>query len=250
MINKIFWQVDKIGIISNHLEAENHRHWMLQLFIGLEDLVEIRIEDQLIKCEGIVVDKNIPHSFSAKKKLYYSAIIEPTSEYAEQLMVKVNEHGYWIVDKGEMAKLRQQGQALVNDSDMKKYLSFEQDLSAYLEIVPFKKEFDERIENLLKMIEMCECYDHTVAAYARRLYLSPSRLAHLFKEQIGVPLKSYLVLHQLERAFKEIVNGKSITEAALLAGFGTPSHFSSTVKRMMGMPVSLSLKDSEFLKVN
>ena len=38
-------------------------------------------------------------------------------------------------------------------------------------------------------------------------------------------------------------------EAALNAGFDSPSHFASTVKRMMGLPARSTVKDSEFLKV-
>lgn len=46
-----------------------------------------------------------------------------------------------------------------------------------------------------------------------------------------------------------LLNGSNVTDAAMLAGFNTPSHFAATVKKWMGMPVSASIKDSEFLKV-
>lgn len=84
---------------------------------------------------------------------------------------------------------------------------------------------------------------------ADNVFLSSSRLSHLFKEQTGIPLKSYIILHQMERAFDELFAGRNITEASMIADFDSPSHFASTVKKMMGMTVSLSLKDSEFLKV-
>lgn len=75
-------------------------------------------------------------------------------------------------------------------------------------------------------------------------------LSHLFREQTGVSLKSYILLHQMEKAFIELLNGATITQAAMEAGFDSPSHFAATVKRMMGMPARLSLKDSRFLKVH
>ena len=69
-------------------------------------------------------------------------------------------------------------------------------------------------------------------------------------DKIGmITLKNYLTLHQLERAFQDLLAGKRITEAALNAGFDSPSHFASTVKRMMGLPARSTIKDSEFLKV-
>ena len=93
------------------------------------------------------------------------------------------------------------------------------------------------------------CMDHSVEKYAEELCVSTSRFSHLFSEQVGVSLKSYLTLHQLEKAYQEILGGSSITEAAMNAGFDSPSHFAATVKRLMGLPTRKALKDSRFLKV-
>ncbi|HGM3560753.1 hypothetical protein ACK2F5_07490 [Clostridioides difficile] len=68
IINKIFWQEDRIGMITNNLEADTHSHCMLQLFLGIEDSIEITVNEKLVKCNCIIVDKNISHSFSARKK--------------------------------------------------------------------------------------------------------------------------------------------------------------------------------------
>ena len=98
-------------------------------------------------------------------------------------------------------------------------------------------------------MEFCNCDTHLIALYADKVALSQSRLSHLFKEQVGIPLKSYIQFHQIQKAFLGLLNGKNITEAAMFAGFDTPSHFAAVTKRMMGMPASISLKDSVFLKV-
>lgn len=66
---------------------------------------------------------------------------------------------------------------------------------------------------------------------------------------MGVPLKSYIQFHQMQTAFLALLNGKNITEAAMLAGFDSPSHFATVTKKMMGMPASISVKNSVFLKV-
>ncbi len=96
-------------MITNNLEADTHSHCMLQMFLGIEENIEIIVNEKLVKCNCIVVDKNISHSFSARKKVYYSAIIEPTSIYAEQLTSKMSDFGYWICDNDGLEKLRQQG---------------------------------------------------------------------------------------------------------------------------------------------
>ena len=53
----------------------------------------------------------------------------------------------------------------------------------------------------------------------------------------------------MQTAFLALLNGKNITEAAMLAGFDSPSHFATVTKKMMGMPASISVKNSVFLKV-
>ncbi|MFN1843157.1 hypothetical protein Q0Y04_17655 [Clostridioides difficile] len=55
-------------MITNNLEADTHSHCMLQLFLGIEDSIEITVNEKLVKCNCIIVDKNISHSFSARKK--------------------------------------------------------------------------------------------------------------------------------------------------------------------------------------
>ena len=110
--------------------------------------------------------------------------------------------------------------------------------------------YDERIKEILKHVSECDCMDHSVDELSKKINLSSSRLAHLFREQIGMPLKSYILLHQVTKVFELLLNGTSITDAALMAGFDTPSHFAATTKKMMGMPARLSSKDSEFLKVS
>lgn len=45
IINKIFWQEDRIGMITNNLEADTHSHCMLQMFLGIEENIEIIVNE-------------------------------------------------------------------------------------------------------------------------------------------------------------------------------------------------------------
>ena len=111
------------------------------------------------------------------------------------------------------------------------------------------KVYDNRIREVLNYTEKCTCTVHTISFLADMVSLSRSRLSHLFREQVGIPLKSYIQFHQMQKAFFALLSGKTITEAAMLANFDSPSHFAAVTKRMMGMPASLSSKNSVFLKV-
>ncbi len=249
VVNKIFWDTDKISMITNHLDADTHSHLMLQLFVGVDDYVEIVIKDIRIKCNVIVVNKNVAHSFSAKGKLYFSSIIDPTSVYGKKLIDKMGEKDFLIYDQIDTYELSRQVKRLLHSTNVEQYKYFYKYLLNYLELSMYKHMYDERISSIFQILDTCKCTDHSIKYLADNVFLSSSRLSHLFKEQTGIPLKSYIILHQMERAFDELFAGRNITEASMIAGFDSPSHFASTVKKMMGMTVSLSLKDSEFLKV-
>lgn len=249
-INRIYWQEDAIGLLTNHIDAQLHSHWMLQLFLCVDDYLNIKVANQDIKCKCIVVDKNISHEFHTNQRVYFSALIDPTSTFAKQLSTLMNDQGFVICDYNGVDELQSHLLKLIQASSVENYASFKSCLLNYLNLNQQPQLYDERIISLLKYINSCDCDTHEIALFAKKVSLSSSRLSHLFKTEVGVPLKSYLILHQIKKAFILLSKGSNITEACLMAGFDTPSHFAGTVKRMMGMNTTLSLKDSEFLQVS
>lgn len=172
-MNKIYWDRDKISIITDQIESVQHKHCTMQLFLSVEQELKIRVGEQQIPCKCIVINRNIPHSFSTGNSIHFSMIIEPTASIAEQLDEIMCGKEYHAFDNQNIVQLQ-------------------------------------------------------------------------FREQVGILLKSYIQFHQMQKAFLTLLNGKNITEAAMLAGFDTPSHFAAVTKRMMGMPASISLEDSVF----
>lgn len=244
---KIFWDKDNIAFIGNQVNSTEHAHCVLQAFLSLDDPLQVTVGNKQISGKCVIVNKNARHIFSCDKKIRLSILIEPSSSFAKELIKKFD--GDYLIYNDGLEGIQQKSSALVNTSDKQLYIDFIQDFKKYLAIESNAKVLDERIVELLGILQNCDCFDHTIESFASSVSLSSSRLSHLFREQIGVPLKSYILFHQLEKAFTALLSGTSITDAAMLAGFDSPSHFASTVKKWMGMSVSTSIKDSEFLKV-
>lgn len=76
------------------------------------------------------------------------------------------------------------------------------------------------------------------AAAVAGVYLSPSRLRHLFVEQTGLAFKTFMLWQRLMRALEAYAEGKSLTEAAHHAGFSDSAHFSRVFKRYFGLPAT------------
>lgn len=244
---KIFRDKDNIAFIGNQVNATEHAHCVLQIFLSLNEPLQVTINGEQICGKCIIINKNVRHIFNCDNKIRLSVLIEPISNFAKELIKKID--GDYLICKSEIETIQQKAAALIDTNDKQRYIEFIQDFAEYLGVKRNSEILDERITELLEILQNCDCYNHTIENFASIVCLSSSRLSHLFREQIGVPLKSYILFHQLEKAFTALLNGANITDAAMLAGFDSPSHFASTVKKWMGMPVSASIKDSEFLKV-
>ncbi len=77
-----------------------------------------------------------------------------------------------------------------------------------------------------------------VAMLAEEVGISVSRLTHVFRDQIGVPIRSYARWMRLVTAVEHLARGRSITEAAHDAGFADAAHFTRTFRSMFGLSPS------------
>jgi len=193
------------------------------------------------------------HNFSTGHKVHFTLLIEPTSRLAIQIRKSyIKDQAYYILPDNSAIELQEELRRLMQQISSENFNIFINKLYQSFYKQDEFYDFDERIYQLLNMIDTCECHPefHNLRYYANKLALSESRLAHLFKDQTGIPLKSYIVIHKLGRAYEVIFNGGSITDAAMAAGFDSSAHLAYTNRKMTGMSARGILKNSEFLKVS
>lgn len=97
---------------------------------------------------------------------------------------------------------------------------------------------DPRILTTLQRIKASTQENLSVASLAQQVGLSTSRLANLFKEQIGIPIRRYRLWYRLFLSTQRIACGASVTEAALEAGFADAAHFTRTYRSILGIQPS------------
>lgn len=105
---------------------------------------------------------------------------------------------------------------------------------------------DARIGKALAQMRAHPDRPHALDEVARKAKLSPSRFLHLFKAVTGVPFRRYRIWVRMGAAVRDMSMGRSLTEAALAAGFASSSHFSSAFREMFGLPPS-QLADAGFV---
>ena len=249
-MNHIYWDVSHISMLTDDLGASTHSHGMIQFFLALDHRPDIKVgRKKLERPVCLFVQKNVKHSVRFHDGIIFTSVIEPASDMGAFLDALLKDNDYYLVDDEVSEKLIEYARPMIDSFDRESYIRFLDQMYQCLGFQPVERQLDGRIIEFLNKLEDCTCLDHSVERFAEELSVSTSRFSHLFSEQVGISLKSYLTLHQLERAYQDILEGSNITEAAMNAGFDSPSHFAATVKRLMGLPTRRTLKDSRFLKV-
>ncbi|WP_169450862.1 helix-turn-helix domain-containing protein [Paenibacillus taiwanensis] len=239
-------------VISNTIDAEQHRHSFLQVTISLEDELAIDVEGHSLSCSGIMINSNVVHRLKGAGHPLMLLLMDSTSEMAASFKRYIEGHTYYVFPPGMMETIREfvlKEYFGVKDTDS--YLIFLGQLMKLMGVEHVNKAIvDPRIREFIQLIKDCTDSEHSVSLYARQMGLSNSRLSHLFKENTGISLSGYMLLHKLQKATYFMFKGLSITDAAMAAGFDSPSHLAATSKRLLGMTAKDIRKDSVFLKVS
>jgi AraC-like DNA-binding protein len=99
-------------------------------------------------------------------------------------------------------------------------------------------EVDRRLLDILETIQRSLSAPIRSRELARQACLSEDRFLHLFKEQLGITLRHYVIYQRVMRATAEVLSGASVTRAAIDAGFSDSSHFSRKFTELSGFPPS------------
>jgi len=110
-------------------------------------------------------------------------------------------------------------------------------------------EVDERVLKVIQIIRGSIDKNLSIESLANSINLSVPALTRIFKKQTGVPIRRYRQWHRLFVTGVEVGRGKSLTEAALIAGFVDLSHCTHTFNSMLGLRPSYFLSRPEAIKV-
>lgn len=95
---------------------------------------------------------------------------------------------------------------------------------------------DQRVQIVTSLIEDDLCREVSLVELARHVNLSPSRLSHLFKLEIGVSPTQYIKQLRMQRA-KELLETTFLSVKEIMGRVGSnhQSHFARDFKRIYGV---------------
>lgn len=220
-VNNISMQDDYV-VLKPQNAVESHRHKMPHIIAGTNPF-KICIDGQIKEGRTAMIASDVEHS------------IVSMDDSAKMLLILPLTNLYFQI------KDRIKNECIVYEQ----YYSVEEIISelnksciTYETIID-----DQRVIEIIEKINNDTYFDRSVAEIAKNINLSESRLEHLFSEKTGIRLKHYLLLHKLRKAYKQVCEGKSITEAAYEGGFADSSHLAAVSKRLLGISVSDVIKN-------
>ena len=219
-----------------------HRHHAAQFCVSLDANLTVRDPDKrgTIEIPGVIIPPDHRHQIDAGDARILALYLEPESDEYEQIirpfrtgaqdaLVPLTVSSAGLTD---ICRLFEAG----GDADT----AWSTCVSALGLGVPtaLAAGHDPRIEQVIDMIRGEPSRPHSVKQLANAVHLSPSRLIHLFREQIGIPIRRFTVWTRTREVIHLVVDGTSLTDAAHAAGFSDAAHMSNSFRRMFGFAPS------------
>ncbi len=253
---RLFWWSGRLLYVGSvGINTVPHAHHAVQVSIALAGRIRLRSDPsaEWTTCEAAIVPANQRHQLDAEANRLALFYFDPQCEESDRIVaprVADARDGIVFIEPPPEAEWRPLlTSCLVGDPDpvqaARAWRTVINDLAGERHD---PERIDARIEEAIATISALEDPRISAAEIASRVGLSPSRFAHLFREQMGLPLRRYLVWLRLQNAIAALSRGGTLTEAAHTAGFADSAHFSRAFRRMFGVPPSHVVKYSTIVQ--
>lgn len=239
-----------------------HSHHAIQIVIALDDEVAISGEGGVWrKGSGVIVLPDIVHAFDCSGATGAMLFVDPESYEGRWLQTGWSadfptpqapprdtgirgEGGIMVVPEARLAsciaELRAYLERPFDALEMGERIR--RCVHALCPGVPPSRKPDPRITAVIATIRERDDLRMSLEAAAELAFLSPSRFAHLFKDQLGLPYSRYMLWRKLTRAMVAIASERTISAAAHAADFADAAHMTRTFYQMFGMAPSVLMQ--------
>jgi len=103
---------------------------------------------------------------------------------------------------------------------------------------------DHRVRKAMSLVAGAGAAEMSISRLSEDLFISESHLRSVFRNNAGISLHRYIVLHRVILAITGIMNGDTIAAAAIGAGFSDSSHFHKVLFQLFGTSPSQFMRDN------
>lgn len=234
-----------LAIKAYNLSVEIHHHSAYQIVLSNDNPFTSTINGKL--CEdihGFLIKPQVPHFCNVKKGTLSVLNIEPYSTIGLELSGRFNKNQEYIIFNSE-SETNAFFHTEMGNFDIYTIIN------ALLSKLPTTN-YDERVTKIIEYIKANFFQqDITPQTFADIVFLSPSRLASLFKQQTGSSLSKYLLWTRLRQAIYLTLSEKArtLTDIAYDTGFYDLPQLNKYMYEMFGMPPKALKHNSDLIQV-
>ena len=238
---------------ANPRSLTEHQHPVIQLAQGIDQpFLSKSKKGEWIPQKAMLIPPNLQHECDASHIPVFTMTIDPETslgEWIQECYFATNEvleattPNFPLFDTDKCYDFIQTNQ----------WSALHRLIESTFRYDPEKKslnETDQRIRTVIQYIKTNIQQPITTQHLMQVAHLSESRLLHLFKEQMGLPIRNYILWYRLQLALKSILAENNLTRAAYEAGFSDQAHLSRVCSKMLGIPPSTITKNSKFVQVS
>ncbi|UCS95542.1 AraC family transcriptional regulator [Echinicola marina] len=217
---------------KSNYQTKKHTHYAIEVVRCTKGFFNIATTSEHTNIKSVIIPPNLPHSFNCLKAECDLLFVDPLSDMGKYVMESFNlaSHKDVIINPTELNQFLNNGTfniaSILNSS----------------ETYP-RKSLDDRILKCIDAINSLITESKiTITQLSEVSLLSESRLAHLFKEQLGISVHQCILWKKLCLAMLKSREGYTLTESAHYVGFSDSSHFNKVFYKMFGINPFFVLK--------
>lgn len=236
---------DAFLYVGRDVVPDLHRHNAVECAIALDGPLRVQTEcgiDTEVR-DALLVDANVRHSISSPGHnvafLYLEKTCLPSSTLPENAIDRIAS-GIFALGPTLSANLRAHLSKTSSGelSEVEASATKTTILSLFMPCRSASPPIDPRVRTVLAHIASHADAPLSGDALAALAGLSSDRFQHLFKQNIGMPVRRYLLWFRIRRVIEAVSDGANLTRAAHEAGFSDSAHFSRTFRAMIGIAPS------------
>lgn len=246
-----FWDGGFLVVGGSTAIIPTHSHHAFQMVLSLTDPFRLSHADGPWQSyHAAVVQTDEPHSYAPNGRDGVMVLIDPETR-----------EGRWVAQSVTQPIQSMPASRIAETQEVaRKFIAEPGDAAATAQFVDFmvrqfctgimpQRALDDRVAKAIDAIQQMDARVVSLETVAGKVFLSPSRFAHLFSDEVGIPFRRYLLWRRLTRAWLLVSRGETLSSAAHRAGFSDSAHFTRTFYQMFGIPPSAMLNQGAIYEI-
>ncbi|MCR9142864.1 MAG: AraC family transcriptional regulator [bacterium] len=234
------WQGRILYAGATGYAAEPHRHYAASLLIAPEEPLLLNVDGRSSRPRCVLLRPNLYHQSISQARVLVLQL-DPDSALYEPMGRWLGSDGYREIPYESVASFEHRFSELFLEM-----LDCREADRLYCDVIrqiwgadPRQApRIQARIARLIEELKADLPEQISVSDLAARVGLSEDRFMHVFKDEMGLPVRRYVLWLRLHRAARMMKSGVTLTEAAHAAGFSDSAHMSRTFKDNFGVSPS------------